>query len=36
VFDAATLAEVKRMPMRKPVAKYNVGDRIQRPEGTRH
>jgi DNA-binding beta-propeller fold protein YncE len=36
VFDAATLAEVKRIPMRKPVGKYNVANKIQRSEGTSH
>lgn len=34
VFDAATLAEVKRIPMRKPVGKYNVYNKITRSEGT--
>ncbi len=36
VFDAATLAEVKRIPMRKPVGKYNVANKILRSEGTSH
>ena len=36
VFDAATLAVVKRIPMRKPAGKYNVGNKIQRSEGTSH
>ncbi len=36
VFDAATLAEVKRIPMRKPVGKYNVYNKITRSEGTSH
>jgi hypothetical protein len=36
VFDAATLAEVKRIPMKKPVGKYNVGNKIARSEGTSH
>lgn len=36
VFDAATLAEVKRIPMKKPVGKYNVANKIQRSEGTSH
>jgi len=36
VFDAATLAEVKRIPMRKPVGKYNVANKIRRSEGTSH
>lgn len=34
VFDARTLAEVKRIPMRKPVGKYNVYNKITRSEGT--
>jgi DNA-binding beta-propeller fold protein YncE len=34
VFDARTLAEVKRIPMRKPVGKYNVHNKIMRSEGT--
>lgn len=36
VFDAATLAEVKRIPMKKPVGKYNVGNKVLRSEGTSH
>ena len=36
VFDAATLAEVKRIPMKKPVGKYNVANKIGRSEGTSH
>jgi DNA-binding beta-propeller fold protein YncE len=36
VFDAATLKEVKRIPMKKPVGKYNVGNKIRRSEGTSH
>jgi hypothetical protein len=36
VFDARTLAEVKRIPMRKPVGKYNVHNKITRSEGTSH
>lgn len=36
VFDAATLKEVKRIPMNKPVGKYNVANKIQRSEGTSH
>ncbi|MCC6531607.1 MAG: c-type cytochrome [Burkholderiales bacterium] len=36
VYDAATLAEVKRLPMRKPVGKYNVHNKITRSEGTSH
>ncbi|MDH3319760.1 MAG: nitrite reductase [Betaproteobacteria bacterium] len=34
VFDARTLAEVKRLPMNKPVGKYNVYNKITRSEGT--
>jgi DNA-binding beta-propeller fold protein YncE len=34
VFDARTLAEVKRIPMRKPVGKYNVHNKVTRSEGT--
>lgn len=36
VFDAQTLNEVKRLPMSKPVGKYNVWDKINRSEGTSH
>ena len=36
VYDAATLQEVKRLPMRKPVGKYNVGNKLARSEGTSH
>jgi DNA-binding beta-propeller fold protein YncE/cytochrome c553 len=36
VYDAATLEEVKRIPMKKPVGKYNVANKIQRSEGTSH
>lgn len=36
VFDAATLKEVKRIPMRRPVGKYNVYNKITRSEGTSH
>ena len=34
VFDALTLKELKRIPMRKPVGKYNVHNKITRSEGT--
>jgi len=34
VFDARTLREIKRIPMRKPVGKYNVHNKITRSEGT--
>jgi len=36
VFDAQTLKEVKRLPMSKPVGKYNVWNKISRSEGTSH
>jgi WD40 repeat protein len=36
VYDAATFKEVKRLPMRKPVGKYNVHNKITRSEGTSH
>jgi DNA-binding beta-propeller fold protein YncE len=36
VFDATTLEPVKRLPMRKPVGKYNVWNKISRSEGTSH
>jgi len=36
VYDAATLKEVKRLPMRKPVGKYNVYNKVTRSEGTSH
>lgn len=36
VYDAATLKEVKRLPMSKPVGKYNVGNKVGRSEGTSH
>ena len=36
VYDASTLAEVKRLPMKKPVGKYNVYNKITRSEGTSH
>lgn len=36
VYDAATLEEVKRLPMRKPVGKYNVFNKINRSSGTSH
>jgi DNA-binding beta-propeller fold protein YncE len=34
VFDAKTLKEIKRIPMKKPVGKYNVHNKITRSEGT--
>ncbi len=36
VFDTKTLKEVKRLPMNKPVGKYNVWNKITRSEGTSH
>jgi DNA-binding beta-propeller fold protein YncE/cytochrome c553 len=36
VYDAASFREVKRLPMRKPVGKYNVYNKITRSEGTSH
>jgi hypothetical protein len=36
VYDAATLAEVKRIPARKPVGKYNVWNKVTRDAGTSH
>ncbi|MBN8440332.1 MAG: c-type cytochrome [Thauera sp.] len=36
IYDAQTLQEVKRLPMRKPVGKYNVWNKITRDEGTSH
>lgn len=36
VYDGDTLEEVKRIPMSKPVGKYNVYNKITRSEGTSH
>jgi hypothetical protein len=36
VYDAATLQEVKRIPMSKPSGKYNVYNKITFSEGTSH
>ena len=36
VYDAATLEEVKRIPMNKPSGKYNVYNKIHRSAGTSH
>ena len=36
IYDARTLQEVKRLPMRKPSGKYNVHNKITRSEGTSH
>jgi hypothetical protein len=36
VYDAATFAEVKRIPMSRPSGKYNVWNKINFSEGTSH
>lgn len=36
IYDAATLREVKRLPMKKPSGKYNVYNKITRSAGTSH
>jgi hypothetical protein len=36
VYDAATFAEVKRIPMVKPSGKYNVFNKTTRSAGTSH
>lgn len=36
IYDAATLKEVKRLPMKKPSGKYNVYNKITRSQGTSH
>jgi hypothetical protein len=36
VYDAQSFKEVKRLPMSKPVGKYNVWNKISRSEGTSH
>lgn len=36
VYDARTLEEVRRIPMRKPSGKYNVWNKITFSEGTSH
>lgn len=36
VYDANTLAEVKRIPMKKPSGKYNVWNKTRYSEGTSH
>lgn len=36
VYDAATLQEVKRIPMNKPSGKYNVHNKIRYSAGTSH
>jgi hypothetical protein len=36
VFDVTSLQEIKRLPMSKPIGKYNVFNKITRSEGTSH
>ena len=36
VYDAASLEEVKRIPMKKPSGKYNVFNKINFSDGTSH
>jgi mono/diheme cytochrome c family protein/DNA-binding beta-propeller fold protein YncE len=36
VYDAASLAEVKRIPMNKPSGPYNVYNKVERSAGTSH
>ncbi|MBF5006936.1 nitrite reductase [Diaphorobacter caeni] len=36
VYDASSFQEIKRLPMSKPVGKYNVWNKITRSEGTSH
>ncbi|VAX06102.1 Nitrite reductase associated c-type cytochorome NirN [hydrothermal vent metagenome] len=36
IYDAKTLEEVKRLPMRKPSGKYNVHNKLTRSSGTSH
>ena len=36
VYDAATLEELRRLPMKKPSGKYNVWNKITFSEGTSH
>lgn len=36
IYDAATFMEVKRLPMKRPVGKYNVYNKINLSEGTSH
>jgi hypothetical protein len=36
VFDAKTFKEIKRIPMDKPVGKYNLFNKITKSEGTSH
>jgi len=36
IYDAASLGEIKRLPMKKPSGKYNVHNKITRSAGTSH
>ncbi|NWG86283.1 MAG: c-type cytochrome [Hydrogenophilaceae bacterium] len=36
VYDAATFKEIKRLPMKRPVGKYNVWNKTRLSEGTSH
>jgi DNA-binding beta-propeller fold protein YncE len=36
IYDAHTLEEVKRLPMKKPSGKYNVHNKLTRSSGTSH
>ena len=36
IYDAQTLEEIKRLPMKKPSGKYNVYNKITRSSGTSH
>jgi hypothetical protein len=36
IYDARSLKEVKRLPMSKPIGKYNLWNKITRSEGTSH
>ncbi|WP_371135101.1 cytochrome D1 domain-containing protein [Thalassospira sp.] len=36
IYDAANLEEIRRIPMKKPVGKYNVFNKITYSEGTSH
>ncbi|TAN75833.1 MAG: cytochrome C oxidase Cbb3, partial [Magnetospirillum sp.] len=36
VFDATTFGEIKRLPMKRPVGKYNVFNKINYSSGTSH
>ena len=36
VYDAKTLEEIKRLPMKRPVGKYNVWNKTRLSEGTSH